>query len=271
MHRWRVGDAEIVRVEDSSFALPTAYDVPAWMVPEFAPTDTEIGLAFSAVGIAVDGLRIIVDPWLADDGPRDRPDAAEHVGSLLERLSAGGFEPDDVDLVINSHIDGIGWNTRPDRSGGWVPTFPSARHLFPQAELDALDAGVELYGGGQVSVLRDAGLVEPVVVSPHEVSPALQLVDAPGHNAGHVAVRVESGADLAVIPGHVILTPIQVDDPGYDAGDVDLALATETRRQILGELADRHGLLVTTLVGGPGGGRVERTGQGFALRPDHLA
>lgn len=270
MHRWRVGDAEIVRFEDTSFALATSYAVPAWMVPEFAPTDAEIGIAFSAIGIVVDGLRIIVDPWLADDGPRDRPDAADHVDALLEQLAAAGFASGSVDLVINSHVDGIGWNTRPDASGDWTPTFPKARYLFPHAELDAIDAAGERYGGEHLAVLREAGLVDPVMTSPHEVSPAVQLVDAPGHNAGHVAVRVESGGDLAIIPGHVILSPIQVDDPGYDAGDVDLADATATRRELLSELADRHGLLVTTLVGGPGGGRVERTGQGFALRRDHL-
>lgn len=272
MHRWQLGDVAIVRIEDASFALPTAYDVPDWMVPDFAPTSVEIGLAFSAIAIRVGSRRIVVDPWLADDAPRDGPDAADRVDGLLEILAVSGFGADDVDIVVNSHIDGIGWNTRPDGDGGWVPTFPNARYLFPVAELDAVAAGEDIYGGDHVGVLLDAGVVDPVPTSgqPFEVAAGVQLVEAPGHNAGHLAVLIESGGDVAALPGHLILTPIQVDDPAFDVGEADLAVATDTRRRLLSDLADRRGLLVTTLLGGPGGGRVEAAGDGYRLVADHV-
>jgi glyoxylase-like metal-dependent hydrolase (beta-lactamase superfamily II) len=109
------------------------------------------------------------------------------------------------------------------------------------------------------------------VVAPATLAPGIEVVDAPGHNPGHFAVRIESGDDLAIVPGHLVLSPIQVDDPGFDVGDADLALATVTRRAILGELADRGGLLLTTLMGGSGGGRVRADGDGYALMADHLA
>src|SRR5271165_1885315 len=45
---------------------------------------------------------------------------------LLDHLAAGGIAPDDVDIVINSHLhfDHCGWNTMRDKTGKIVPTFP---------------------------------------------------------------------------------------------------------------------------------------------------
>lgn len=262
MHQWRVGDVEVVRIEDVSFAVPTDLPVPDWMVPDFAPSTHEVGIAFSVIAIAADGQRIVVDPWLANDGPRDRPDAEEHVDQLLASMAAAGFPAESVDIVVNSHFDGVGWNTRPTVSG-WRPTFPNARYLYPKAELDAIDRGV-FQGTAGLKGLRDAGVLE---ATPHDLqlTPQVALVDAPGHNVGHVAVRVESDGEIAVIPGHLVLSPFQVDDPGIDVGDSDLATATTSRRRLLDELAARDGLLLTTLVGGPGGGVVRREGGGFRL------
>ena len=264
MHRWQVGSAEIVRVESASFALPTDHVVAPWVVPAFAPTEHEIGAAFSAIAIAVDGHRIVVDPWLADDHPRERPDAGDEVDRLLAELAEAGFSADEVDIVVNSHVDGTGWNSRPGPDG-WVPTFPNARYLFPTAELESIDRGDEVYGGEDHQWLERAGVVERIDGN-LDLTPSVSLVDAPGHNAGHWAVRIETGDDLAVIPGHLILSVFQVADPEEDLGEIDLAVASRTRRAMLEELADRQGLLVTTLLGGVGGGRVERQGDGFALR-----
>lgn len=267
MHHWTLGAAEIVRVEDSAFALPTDAAVAAWMVPHFAPTPSEIGIAFSALAIAADGVRTVVDPWLADDSPRERADAGDHVDRLLGELAGAGFPAGEVDLVVNTHLDGIGWNTRPDGDGGWRPTFPNARYLYPEHELAAVDAGAPLYGREGLEALRAAGVLE---ATPHDrhLSEHVALVDAPGHNPGHVAVRVGGdGADVAIIPGHLVLSPLHVDDPNFDIGEIDLALAATTRRRLFDELADADGFLITSMLGGPGGGRLRRDGDRYRLDP----
>ncbi len=50
---------------------------------------------------------------------------------LLDNLAAGGVAPEDVDIVINSHLhfDHCGWNTVRDKNGKIVPTFPRATVL----------------------------------------------------------------------------------------------------------------------------------------------
>jgi glyoxylase-like metal-dependent hydrolase (beta-lactamase superfamily II) len=265
MPRWKVGDVEVVRVDSSNFVLPTETPMPAWAVPAYTPSRDQTPAAFSALAIRSGDRHIVVDPWIVDDSPRGRPDAGAVIDALLQELAEAGFEPGDVDTVVNTHVDGIGWNTRP-LDGTWVPTFPRARYVFPAAEIAAIDDGAPVNGAESLGPLRDAGVVE-AVEPPLPVTPEVTLEDAPGHNAGHFAVRIESGDALAVYPGHLVLSLLQVDAPDRDLGDTDLAVATATRRTILDELARRRGVLLTTLVGGPGAGIVTRRGSGYALDP----
>src|SRR5437879_12518538 len=54
---------------------------------------------------------------------------------LLENLSAAGVSPEEIDIVINSHLhfDHCGWNT--SRQGGKVvATFPKAAYYAPEGE-----------------------------------------------------------------------------------------------------------------------------------------
>ena len=55
---------------------------------------------------------------------------------LLENLASAGVGPEDIDIVINSHLhfDHCGWNTVRDKNGAIVPTFPRARYFAPEGE-----------------------------------------------------------------------------------------------------------------------------------------
>ena len=55
---------------------------------------------------------------------------------LLDNLSAAGIAPEDIDIVINSHLhfDHCGWNTMRDKNGKIVPTFPRAKYYAPEGE-----------------------------------------------------------------------------------------------------------------------------------------
>ena len=153
----------------------------------------------------------MVDPWLANDFVRTRPDAAERAERLLGALADAGFDPEDVDTVVNTHIDGVGWNTRPD-GDGWRPSFPNARHLYDRAEHDAYVRGEPLFADADLSPLFDAGLVD-AVDPPFPVADGVSLVDRPGENFGHLAVHLDSRTELAMIPGHLFLSVLGVSDP----------------------------------------------------------
>ena len=267
MQRWQIGDVQVARIVDVELELPAPVPAPEWAVPAFAVSPAEVRIAFSALALIADGLRIVVDPWLANDGPRRGPDPYEHATRLLGMLGTAGIPPAEVDVVVNTHLDGIGWNTRPGPEG-WEPSFPGARVIYPADEVAAIQAGEQITGVEGYHELAAATIVE-AVTPPLRLSPSVTLVDAPGHSWGHVAVRIESGGDLAIYAGHLFLSTSQIDDPDRSQDDGDRAeIAVATRRGILDELADRGGVLLTTLLGGPGGGRVVRTSTGFALETE---
>jgi glyoxylase-like metal-dependent hydrolase (beta-lactamase superfamily II) len=56
---------------------------------------------------------------------------------FLEKLEAAGARPDEIDLVMCTHLhhDHIGWNTT-QRDGRWVPTFRNARYVFSKPEVE---------------------------------------------------------------------------------------------------------------------------------------
>ncbi len=249
-----IGDTTVHRVVDLELTLPVEGDVPTWCVPTFAPPGGGVLLAFSAWALEVEGAKVVIDPWLANDDPRSRPDAAATADRLLGALADAGFAPDEVDLVVNTHLDGIGWNTRPDGRGGWEPSFPRARYLWSVTQL-ASNRDDERLGP-----LRDAGMVD-AVDPPVEPVPGLTLEDGPGHEPGHLVARLRRGGDEAVFAGHLFISPLQVADPSM-ALDEDPEQATATRTTLLAGLAERGGLLLADLLGGPGGGRVHRAGPG---------
>ncbi len=257
MTTWTVGDVKVVRVVDLEVDLPAGRPVPDWCVPAFANGRGEVGLAFSAFGILAAGRRIVVDPWLANDGPRGRKGAAGVAERLLHALAEAGFAAEEVDVVVNTHLDGIGWNTRPAPSGAWVPSFPAARYRWSAVQLDRHGADDRL------GPLLAANVIDAVAPGDHLTS-EVSLEDAPGHEGGHLAVRIESRGETAVIPGHLFLSPLQVADPSIPF-DEDPVTAAETRTRLLNDLADRQGLLLSPLLGGPGGGVVHRAGAGWCL------
>ena len=121
------------------------------------------------------------------------------------------MEADDVDIVINTHVDGIGVNVLLDGS----PTFPTARYLVPRAELDAMRAGTHRETRADALLaLQDDGIVEPTEGG-ETVLPGVRLEDAPGHNPGMHVVWVEDGDAVRGRVGHLFLHPAQIANPEH--------------------------------------------------------
>jgi glyoxylase-like metal-dependent hydrolase (beta-lactamase superfamily II) len=97
--------------------------------------------------------------------------------------------------VIDTHIDGVGANTRPT-GGKEVPTFPNARYVIAPEEIAALRAG-RFPGAEPYQVLLDEGLVDEAggpIVGEVATEPA------PGHSTGHRVVRIgPEGRDAVVV------------------------------------------------------------------------
>lgn len=114
---------------------------------------------------------------------------------LLENLAAGGVAPEDIDIVINSHLhfDHCGWNTVRDKHGKIVPTFPRAKYYAPEgewqyarhpSERDAISFIAENYDplveSGQMTLLKGG----------EEIIPGISVKTFPGHTAHMQAVII---------------------------------------------------------------------------------
>jgi glyoxylase-like metal-dependent hydrolase (beta-lactamase superfamily II) len=262
MVTWAVGAIEVTRVDDPGFELILPSDDSTievlkrspWLHPAFVTDDWALRIGSSTTVIRAHGTTVLVDPFLAFDD-------ADRLGPRLQALRDAGVEADDVDVVVNSHIDGLGVNLLRDGS----PTFPRARYLVPSAEIDGIRLGRHPDSDHQDVVrLHDAGRIEGSA-GDEQVARGVTLADAPGHNAGHHVVWVRDGGASAVVVGHLVLHPAQLAAPEVTNGDFDEARLVATRRQVFEDCVAEGSILVAPLFAPPGGGRVVADGDAWRL------
>jgi glyoxylase-like metal-dependent hydrolase (beta-lactamase superfamily II) len=135
---------------------------------------------------------------------------------LLANLAAGGVAPEDIDIVINTHLhfDHCGWNTLRDRNGNIVPTFPRAKYYAPEGEWqyarkpsqrDSIsyisDNYDPLVASGQMTLLKGG----------EEIVPGISVQTFPGHTAHMQAVIVQSRGQTACYISDLIPTTAHID------------------------------------------------------------
>jgi glyoxylase-like metal-dependent hydrolase (beta-lactamase superfamily II) len=134
-----------------------------------------------------------------------------------EGLSAHGFEPASVDVVINTHLhwDHCGGNTL-DVGTDVVAAFPMARYYAQRAELlharERNPRDAVSYRDVNYQPLLEAGQLH-LLDGDAEISPGIRVQVMPGHNRDMMVVIVKSGgetwchlADLAPYAAHVTPT-----------------------------------------------------------------
>ncbi|MGW2863574.1 MBL fold metallo-hydrolase [Streptomyces sp. NPDC001205] len=274
---WSLGDIAVRRVDEIELpsqtgpwllpgATPAVLDEASWLRPDFA--DAEVPrLASRSFAVEAGGLRIVVDTGIGNAKPRANPAWNGLDTGFLERLTAAGFPPESVDLVITTHLhtDHVGWNTCLV-GGNWAPTFPNARYLTSRTEwehwaaTDLDEARTQMFRDS-VHPVRDAGQYDLVHVPEqgHEVAPGVLLVPAPGHTPGQVAVELRGSDRRALITGDSIHHPVQLSHPHvHSCVDIDPAQAIRTRTRLLDGLADTDALLLGTHFPRPTAGTVRR-------------
>ena len=135
---------------------------------------------------------------------------------MLANQDAGGVAPEDIDIVINTHLhfDHCGWNTVRDKDGKIVPTFPRAKYYAPEGEwqyarrpserdsISYIPANYDpLVQSGQMTLLKGG----------EEIVPGISVKTFPGHTAHMQAVIVESGGRTACYISDLIPTAAHID------------------------------------------------------------
>ncbi|MDI5966457.1 MBL fold metallo-hydrolase [Streptantibioticus silvisoli] len=294
-----LGDVEITRVVEWGGPISTAgFVVPdsdpdlwransSWLAPDFWRPEDDACLANVQTWVLrSEGRTILVDTGVGND--RDRPQVPLFAGlrtTFLDRLAAAGVRPEDVDVVINTHIhyDHVGWNTRL-RDGEWVPTFPNATYLVPRADNLYFDPrgpgpgrpprdehersrwqGSELVFNDSIAPIHQAGQAL-LWDGTYRVDGNLVLRAAPGHTPGSSVLHLASRTDRAVFVGDILHSPVQILRPDCNSCFCDNpAQAAATRRSVLGQAADSNALVVPAHFPGHGATEVRRSGEDFVL------
>ena len=214
-------------------------------------SDERWWLPVNTVLIRTADATVLVDTGL---GPQPRTFMADADAHLHDELARLGVAPEHVDVVVHTHlhIDHVGWDG----------TFPNARYVVHEQDWSFFmnDASV-----AERPHLRDK--VQPLsnverIAGETELMTGVRLLPTPGHTPGHLSVRIESGGDRLVVLGDVVVHELQVADPGIVyVSDHDATLAADTRRRVLGQLADEGVRVIVSHF--RGSGRFERAGKGF--------
>ncbi len=238
--------------------------------------------------IEADGQRILVDCGVGDK-PNDVIAAQYEVrrpnGTLLDDLARHGLRPDDIDIVIFTHLHGdhAGWATRIIGSPGdqplsCAPTFPNARYYVQGQEYDDATHTNERTRNTYFPVnylpLMQHGVLT-LLDGPADITPSVRVEPTPGHTAGHRSVIVTSPADPSLpleekppapvlILGDLATYMIQFARlPWVTAYDVLPLVNIETKRRWQQWALDSQAVLISPHDTRIPAGRLARNAKGF--------
>lgn len=155
---------------------------------------------------------------------------------LPAAFAAAGIRPEEVDIVINSHLhfDHCGWNTYLDGTGRPAPTFPNARYFAHRGEVEH----------GRLQMERDrmsymAANYEPLIANgqmtlidgPCEIVPGISVGVYPGHTEQMLAVIIESGGRRGCYISDLIPTSAHLDLIWGMSYDLDPMTVIEQRKR----------------------------------------
>jgi glyoxylase-like metal-dependent hydrolase (beta-lactamase superfamily II) len=223
-------------------------------------------------------------PILIDTGVGNKEDAkfhgiygienagAEGRTALEDGLRAVGMTPEDIVLVINTHLhfDHAGGNSWRTPSGEVLPTFPRARYVVQAGEVAYAERANERtaasYFPPNWAPLAASGQLT-VVSGETEVLPGVVLRPTPGHTPHHQSVVLTSGGETACFLGDVVPTTHHLPLPWIMGYDVEPLVTLESKRQLLAEAEASGWLLVFEHDAAVGFGRVVREAKGYQLAP----
>lgn len=268
---WTIGDVTITRVKEAVTWLDGTALMPDftpdvltphadWLMPNFfSDRNSKLALSIHTFVIESMGKTIVVDTCVGE-GERSLPSDP----TFPDRLDAaidGGLQAVDFVLCTHLHFDHVGWNFR-TVDGAQVPTFPNARYLFSETEVEH----TRIHDHHEVIVpsvqpLFDLGLGD-LVASDHTVTDEIRLISTPGHTPGHVSVQIESAGASAVITGDMAHTPLQFAEPDLSSAnfDHDSPTACATRHRMLAEWTNADTLILGTHFAPPTAGHIVHDG-----------
>jgi glyoxylase-like metal-dependent hydrolase (beta-lactamase superfamily II) len=219
MQRITIGDFEITAVSDGIYHLDGgAYFgvVPKVLWSRKLPADelNRVRTGLNSLVIRTGEKTVLVETGIGNKLPEKVAHIYGQPEQLLENLSAAGFAPEDIDIVINSHLhfDHCGWNTV-RKGAGVAPTFPKATYYAQHGEWEHAHENQRdgfSYYRENYDPLVESGQMK-LVKGKHEILPGISVEVYPGHTRDMQAIVIESGGKTACYISDLIPTSAHLD------------------------------------------------------------
>jgi len=220
MHRISLGNFELTAVSDGTYHL----DGGAFfgVVPKslwqkkVTPDDRNlISVGLNSIVVRTGEKTILIETGIGNKLTEKMIKIYGQPAKLLDNLAAAGISPDDIDIVINTHLhfDHCGWNTVL-RGTTAVPAFPRAKYYAPEGEwqysrqpserdaISYISANYDpLVASGQMQLLKGG----------EEIVPGISVAVFPGHTRHMQAVILRSVGKTACYISDLIPTSWHLD------------------------------------------------------------
>jgi glyoxylase-like metal-dependent hydrolase (beta-lactamase superfamily II) len=236
----KVGNLELIPLNDGLCKLPQEFYVGLDFAShqELLAEDGRVHIPIGCFLLRAGETTVLIDAGLGDVDV-----GWARGGDLPAAMQAVGTAPEDVDIVVCSHlhIDHIGWLASHGR-----PYFPNATVRYGHADWAQFvdDTDAESRTRQIMEMLSSLGRLEPLEGAEVAIAPGLTALHTPGHTLGHYGLVVASESERALLLGDAVACPLQLEEPDFYAmSDVDPKLAARTREALWRELERSEALV----------------------------
>jgi len=204
--RTLLGDFELTVCTDGSYLLDGGAMfgvVPKtmWQKRIQADENNNVRLGLNTLIVRTGKQTVLIETGIGNKQTPKMREIFRNQELLPQSLAAAGVHPDEVDIVINTHLhfDHCGWNTTLHPDGSVTPTFPNARYFAHLGEVEhghlQLDRDKVSYISANYDPLVESGqmtLVDQAFLDAGgEICKGVRVELFPGHTAQMMAVHIE--------------------------------------------------------------------------------
>jgi glyoxylase-like metal-dependent hydrolase (beta-lactamase superfamily II) len=167
---------------------------------------------------------------------------------LVDNLGSQGVGPDQIDLVINTHLhfDHAGGNTKLVNDKA-VPTFPNAKYIVQAAEIahaaNPTERDRASYFEEHFLPIQQTGQWH-ALAGDAEIIPGISTIAIPGHNADIQAIKLAGGGKTVFFVADLFPTRHHLSLPWIMAYDLYPLQTLETKRKWLQTIVQENWIVV---------------------------
>lgn len=251
----KIGEVRVEVVSDGVFWLDAGGHfglVPKTLWQRIITPDEQnrVPLALNCLYIESDGKRLVVDTGMGGKLTAKEREIykRDEQGGLVASLARFGVSPEDIDIVVNTHLhsDHCGGNTRRD-GDRLAATFPRAEYWVQRREFEDASQPNErtraTYHLENYFPLQETGQLH-LMSGEAKVTGQVRTILTPGHTPGHQSVVIESQGKTAIYLADLAPWAVHFERLAWiPAYDVEPLVTLETKRRMRQMVFEKEALL----------------------------